>query len=65
MPCQGDLRANVLAPLRNRDPGVGLGAALGGIEGDSDPGLHSRNRRFQLLQPAQLIDQPGTVSGRL
>jgi hypothetical protein len=64
VPGEGDLRGDVLAPLCCGDSKVGLGAALGGIEGHSDPGLHSRDGRFQLLQPAQLVDQPGTVSGQ-
>ncbi|MGM7775691.1 hypothetical protein ACSVHC_06650 [Arthrobacter sp. KNU-44] len=40
-----------------RYTGGRVGAALGGIEGDGDPGLRGCGRGLQILQSTQLVNQ--------
>jgi hypothetical protein len=44
-----------------RNTGRRVGAALDGVERDSDPRLRSRCRGLQIFQAAQLVNQFGAV----
>ncbi|GAB2713432.1 hypothetical protein GCM10027038_09440 [Arthrobacter bambusae] len=60
-PGQGNLGGDAASLLLGRDAQVFLGAALDGVERDSDPRLRGSGRGLQVLKPTQLVDQQGTV----
>ena len=62
-PGERDLRGNPGAEFGRGHPGGGLLAALEQIEGDREPGLRRGRGGFQILEFAELVDQPGTVAG--
>ncbi|GAA1120570.1 hypothetical protein GCM10009582_17250 [Arthrobacter flavus] len=62
---QRDLRPDAFSPLRGRHPGIGLSLTFGHINRNRDLGLHSSDRRLQIFQLPQLVDQARRIRGRV